>query len=170
MVSHVGLNVRVFNTYILLLWHPTARNCEVGDHETDVTPRPDDAGYGLKLHKIRPSGAKTITLQHGITHAMANARGDAHEASASARQTCTPTRSPTLQSCYRLATNSTRCSRVWAAACVSLEPNPRHCKKWISNRRSPVAKERGKRGSKGGKRARCCAPCAQQRQGMSRRE
>ena len=70
------MNVRVFNTYSLLLWHPTARNCEVGDHETHVTPRPEDAGYGLKLHSIRPSGAKTITLQHDITDARADAEGD----------------------------------------------------------------------------------------------
>lgn len=70
LVSHVGLNVSVFSTYSLLLWHPTARNCEVGDQETHVTPSPEEAGYGLKLHKTRPSGLSTITLHRDITVAI----------------------------------------------------------------------------------------------------
>lgn len=81
-MSHVGLNVSVFNTYSLLLWHPTARNCDVGDQETDVTPRPEEAGYGLKLHMIRPSGEYTITLQNNVTRGKA----DANCASIAARQ------------------------------------------------------------------------------------
>jgi hypothetical protein len=63
----VGLNVSVFKTYSLLLWQPTARNCDVGDHATHVTPRPEEEGYGLKLHRIRPSGVITMTLQRGVT-------------------------------------------------------------------------------------------------------
>ena len=151
LVSHVGLKVREFNTYNLLLWHPTARNCDVGDHETQVTPRPEEAGYGLKLHSIRPSGANTITLQICVTRLKApcKRRQQRVQIKGAARLTCTLTRNPKPQSWCRRATTRSRCSHASAAAFAWREPSLRHCRIRTESRRSPgrEARELGARQS-----------------------